>query len=85
MSRRGSTPERAILAELMAPRPSGELVALDSVRFEASREAPEGRLVDVRYRARHPQQRLPPAELEHRATYEVAQTTDGRWEATLLR
>jgi hypothetical protein len=82
MASRGSTPERAILAGLMRGRPDGGLVALDSVSFGTVRPTATGRLVEVVYHARHSRERLPPEDREHRETYEVTQSPDGRWEAT---
>jgi len=77
---RGSTPERAILAGLMAPRPSGELIALDSVVLVEQQRSRGERVIEVTYRAVDPQRRPQPRETEHTMTYRVVEAEDGGWE-----
>jgi hypothetical protein len=86
MARGASTPERAVLAELMAPAPGRGLVALDSVRFGPWQPGPDGGprsgRLEVSYRARHERERLAPEEREHRVQYSLTRDEDGRWRAT---
>jgi hypothetical protein len=77
---RGSTPQAAIRAELMRPRPAAGLVALDSVRFVKERRTATRRVVFVRYRAVHSRERLQPRELEHHLTFDVVPADGGAWE-----